>query len=228
MSQSSIKPIKESKSLFKNPFLWGAIGGMIILPVLRMLAMARRDAPAPLVQVGPWQLNDADQTLVSQETLNGKIVVFNLYYKDCGDECINSFKMLNEVKERFKGQPGQVEILSLPVANVVQKETSKNTLPVLFHEAYSWTFLEGSTLALQQLILEKMKLQDMWQEKGFAFDKEDADNDVLLLLKRMADGGKLFLLDQNGDLRLAVDTQLSSLAGLVRAGLFLIEKGPDA
>ena len=80
MSQPTEKPVKQKKSLLRNPFFWGAIVGMAILPVLRMLAMARRDAPAPLVEVETWQMRDSQNRLVSQESLNGKIVIFNLYY----------------------------------------------------------------------------------------------------------------------------------------------------
>ena len=228
MSQPSEKPVKQNKSLLKNPFFWGAIIGMAILPVLRMLAMARRDAPAPLVEVETWQLRDSQNRLVSQESLNGKIVIFNLYYDDCSVECQNSFEMLGEVKKRFDSQLDNVEILSLPVLDIASDDGANGFSLDSIQKRFSWTFLGGSNLELKQILLEKMKLQSVLKDMGTLLAKEGTELQQTLILKRMADSGKLYLLDQNGDLRLAVDTQMSSLAGLVRAGLFLLEKGPDA
>ena len=206
---------KKRKSLLKNPFLWGAVAGMVILPVLRMLAMARRDAPPPIVEVSNWSLFDFKGQVFSSEDLKGKLVFFNLYVENCSASCAASFDALGKVSARFNEKESQFKVLSItaPLENDDAFNQRGQAIP-------NWVGLRGSLKEVEELATKHFDLDSVLRKQAFS-------RKSTLSFREIAEMGLIYMLDQNGDLRIAISDEPTSLAGFVRAGLFLLEKGPD-
>jgi len=218
MSHSSTKKIKRY-SFRKNPFIWGAVAGMVILPVLRMLAMARRDAPPPIVEVSDWSLFDFERQVFMSERLKGKLVFFNLYYNNCSAACEASFKALEKVSASFGEKTTNFEVLS--IKGPLTDEAFPNPSEVEGRMNPNWIRLTGAKKEVEELIENNFKL-------GMVIKKHALSRKKVLNFKQIADIGLIYMMDQNGDLRIAIGDEPTSLAGFVRAGLFLLEEGPDA
>tara|TARA_Y100001954_G_scaffold230150_1_gene277301 strand:+ start:561 stop:1211 length:651 start_codon:yes stop_codon:yes gene_type:complete len=213
---------KEKKSLFRNPYFWGAVAGIIILPVLRMAAMARRDAPPPLVKVADWQLPDSRGQVTSGQSLEGKLVISHLHFKGCGVTCEKNAQDFIEVMTRFKKERKEVVFISFAVGEQFDPETAKPVEIFAEKEGITWLQLHGTLPEQTKTLIDAFQLEPRLVGQPTTQKLDDQSR-----LHRMAKAGKIFLLDQNGDLRIHVDGASAHLAGLVRAGLFLLEKGPE-
>ena len=218
---------KEKKSLFRNPYFWGAIAGIIILPVLRMAAMARRDAPPPLVKIAQWQLPDLTGKVTSGQLLEGKLVIAHLYFKDCGVPCENNVQDFVEVMTRFKKDREDVVFISFAVGEQFEPATTRPVEDLAKREGFIWRHLHGTLSEQSKTLIETFQLETMLVDERPGAQQKSHDKGDQGRLIHMAKAGKIFLLDQNGDLRIQVDGESAHLAGLVRAGLFLLEKGPE-
>ena len=218
---------KEKKSLFRNPYLWGAIAGIIILPVLRMAAMARRDAPPPLVHIEKWQLSDSEGEVISSQSLEGKLVIAHLHFKDCGLPCESNVQEFVEVMSRFKKERTDVVFISFAVGEQFDPKTTRPVQAFAQKEGFLWRQLHGTLSEQRKTLIDAFQLETVLVGELPSIQPNGQQIGAQHRLHRMAKAGKIFLLDQNGDLRIHVDGESAHLAGLVRAALFLLEKGPE-
>ena len=178
--------------------------------------MARRDAPPPLVEVTPWALRDLNGLSVSSETFKQQLIFFNVHTEPCNARCAASFESLKAVATRFSKKTDFYRLVTISTSQdkLVEIERHRN-------EAPNWLQLTGSTSDLKRVTEMQLGLRGVLLENGSLTERDE--NSFVTL----SNAGIVYMLDQNGDLRIAVDNQSASLAGLVRAGLFLLEKGPN-
>lgn len=202
------------KKIIKNPFFWAFLIGIFSLHIIKEMAMRRRHAPEPMVNVPEWSLVDQNGDRLAKKDLNGKIVVANFFFTSCPTICPKLTSAMKEVYERFKDK-SLVEFVSISVdpetdtPAVLKKYMDENGLS---HS--NWHCLTGSKQEIYETVVEKMKVH-LGEREPVPSAPDTYDIPHL---------AHLALFDQNGDLRGLFKTETVELAALVRAGNFLLEK----
>jgi len=188
----------QAKALIKNPYLWGALIGILSLHLFRELSYFRRHAPAPLSEFSSWSMENLAGGHTASKGFLGSIVIANMLAH--GDP--SNPKMMNaqvEIAKRFQGKEN-VRFVTFLLGNQVQAKG--------ISEAFSWpsglpehVFLITDANAFKQVILDQMKMKAQYTKTL----------------------PQLMFIDRRGDLRALSDVTPLDLASLVSAINFLLE-----
>jgi protein SCO1/2 len=206
------------KKLVRNPFFWAFILSIFALHIIKELAMARRSAPTPMVFVSDWQLTDQNNKPFGKKDLGGKVVVADFFFTSCPTICPKLTQAMGEIHSRFLDKTDQVAFVSFTVdPETDTPEHLKAFMAKNGMDKNNWWSLTGTKQQIHDVAVNKMKLHV--GEKEPVAGAAEGVYDVPHL-------GELVLLDQNGDLRGLFKTDSTEMSALVRAVLFLLEKGP--
>ena len=127
----------------RNPYLWGAVAGILILPVIRMAAMARRSAPPPILGATDWSFTSVKNgSNVSNDSLRGLIVLAHLQSNRCGVACQKNSAGF-AVMKRFHGEAQQTVFLTLWVGDVAPQLPTSDVAKVAQELGLTWHLLQG-------------------------------------------------------------------------------------
>lgn len=206
------------KKIIKNPFLWSFLIGIASLHIVKEMAIRRRHAPAPILEIADWQLIDQDAKPLGKKELLGNIIIADFFFTSCPTLCPKLTETMKEVYERFKNKSDKISFVSISVdpetdtPEVLKNYMIKNNIA---HE--NWHCLTGTKEEVYKVVVENMRLHIGERE-------EIKDSDASYDIPHLA---HLALFDQKGDLRGLFKTESVELAALVRAANFLLEK-PDS
>lgn len=201
------------------PYVIAFFVGIASLYIVKEVALARRSAPPPLVNVGPWSLTNQETEKFGSNEVKGKVVIANFFFTRCPTICPKLMNDMREVQKRFVKEASDVHFLSFSVdpefdtPEILKGYIEKNQIPTS-----NWTLLTGSHNEMLNIVTGQMKLH---LGDKVPLDREGQED----LLFNISHIQEIVLFDQNGDLRGKFGTDPTSLAQVVRSAKFLIEKG---
>ena len=207
--------------VFKSPFLWAFLIGVVSLHLVREFSYMRRYAPPAMVQVGEWSLTNHKGEAFGSKQLAGKVVIANFFFTHCPTICPKLIQDMKELKKRFTNLEDQVYFVSFSVdpendtPDVLSAYAEKNDI-----RDANWIFLTGENKHVHHVIVDQMKLHVGEREPI----PNDSDKEAELY--QVSHLAEFALYDQKGDLRGKFPTDPTGLAAMERAAKFLLEKGP--
>ncbi len=203
------------KKYLKSPFLWAFLIGIVSLHLVKEMAMSRRTAPEPMVQVPDWQLIDQNGQAFGQKELKGKVVIASFFFTSCPSICPKLTEAMKEVYQRVNSKSSRVDFISISVdPEIDTPEVLTDYMKKYEIDYANWHSLTGSKKDIYTTVVEKMKIHIGDKEP---IEASSNNYDIPHL-------AKLALFDQQGALRGLFSTETIELAALVRAAKFLLEK----
>ncbi|MBJ96079.1 MAG: hypothetical protein CMP23_16565 [Rickettsiales bacterium] len=178
---------------YRNPWIWGAIAGLIFVPAIRPFTRHIPDAPPVLTTVPQFDLVTESGEPFSSERLATKVYVMGFYGDLCEPGCAGMLSALQQLSARFVRFERGITVLAVELPGAVQGEPSKgpglspSTAVLTLDSGGSWFQLTGSKAGLDALVGRALAPQFSAQE---AFG-----------LAEVAGQGRSFLVDAFGKLR---------------------------
>lgn len=180
MSDSSRRP------LYKNPFLWAGLAGLIIIPLIRPLFRNQPPPPPVLLQLPDFELVDQGGRPFGSAQLRGKVYLVSFFYTACRscDRLARAMQTLQRRHERWKSD---VRLLSITVDPADTPEKLAAYAAAQGADLGRWTFLTGPEERIRRLIRAGFETHLGGKDGGGS--------------KALAHGGRIGLVDQRGRLR---------------------------
>lgn len=178
-----------SVPLWKNPFLWAALIGMIGLPLMRPY-LRRVPAPPPVINALPeFSLTDQNGKPFSLQSMKGKVTVVDLFFTRCPSICLQLTHYMKRLAKRLERSRSPVRLLSISVDPEFDTPARLRAYGKKYGIGWKrWSLLTGKKQVVHALV-----------KKGFltALGKKTKRAGVL----DIAHSGKLILVDQRGNVR---------------------------
>ena len=161
MKQNRVENPKPLKALLRNPFFWGAVVGVVAIPLLRPACKSRtRRVPEPppvLGKIPDFALVDQYGKPFGSKNLKGHVTVVDFFFTSCGSICPRLTRQMLKLQKRFEKKRVAVRLLSI----TVDPETDTPAQLLSYARKYGadlrrWTFITGKEPDVRALI-----------EKGF-------------------------------------------------------------
>ena len=203
-------PAERRRSLFRNPFVWVAIGGIVILTALRAV-FPPPGRPPVLGRVPEFRLVDAGGQPYGSADLSDHVWIANTFFTRCGSICPKLMSDVGAVADRLlRARATGVRIVSITV------DPDHDTPEVL--RAYAtarsidderWALVTGSRPDVAALVDRGLHL-------GMGAPVTDAAG-----LIDVAHSGKVVVVDGAGCIRGYFDPEPAGLDGAYRTALLV-------
>lgn len=188
------------RSLFENPFVWAALAGLVLIPLLRPLLRFEPPPPPVLASLPQFALVDQDGARFDNRRLDGEVHVVGFVFTRCTTVCPFVTASLARLARRYdEANDPNVKLLLISV------DPEHDTPEVLREYARSrglgparWRLVTGEPEAVRRLVVE-----------GFLVAMgEPATTGGLV---EVAHTGRLALVDHQGGIRGYYDTSEEGL-----------------
>lgn len=192
-----------SRPLYRNPWLWAAVVGLVALPLMRPLFRHEPPPPPVLWPVPAFSLVDQTGKAVDQQALRGQVWVAFFFFTHCKSICprlMKSMVTLQRRYDRWKNKDIRLVGVSVDPQNDRPARLSRY---LTRHGADRGRFLlltsaDGSDAATRALVVGGFKNHvGARQKKGDIID--------------IAHSGKIVLVDRRGRIRGFYDTDEKGL-----------------
>lgn len=146
------------RKLLRNPFFWGAVAGVVLIPLIRPLTRHVPDPPPVLGALPAFELVSQDGRPFGSSQLRGRVYVANFFFTSCRTICPGLTKAMGSLQNRFKQHDIAIHLVSFSV------DPETDTPPLL--RAYAtkhgadldrWTFVTGSMQAMRAVVVDGFK-----------------------------------------------------------------------
>jgi protein SCO1/2 len=197
-SSAAVEPAR--RSLFENPFVWAALAGLVLIPLMRPLLRFEPPPPPVIATVPPFELVDQDGAPFGDERFGDAVHVVGFVFTRCTTVCPFVTASLSRLAERYdQAKEDGVGLL------LVSVDPQHDTPPVLREFARQrgldperWRLLTGEPEAVRRLVVEGF-LVAMGEPEGAGGPIE------------IAHTGRLVLVDRDGGIRGYYDTSEEGL-----------------
>jgi protein SCO1/2 len=199
-SSSPADAAPRRRSVLENPFVWAALAGLILIPLLRPFLRFEPPPPPVLAQLPQFALVDQDGAKFDDSRLGESVHVVGFVFTRCTTVCPFVTSALTRLARRYdEAGEDHVELLLISV------DPAHDTPEVLREYARSraldparWRLLTGEPEAVRRLVVE-----------GFLVAMgEPATTGGML---DIAHSGRLALVDRDGGIRGYYDTSEEGL-----------------
>jgi protein SCO1/2 len=205
-----------STPVWKNPFAIAFVVGAVVLTVLPFLQETQYRAPAPISQLGTWELVDQRGKPLSSEHMLGKVWIASFFFTRCPSICpkeqVDFVTILKHVDDLT--QPIELVSISVDPAHDTPEVLNAYARKVGAHPR--WHLVTGSRDALQDLLVKRF-LVDMGDRKAIEGSADLFD---------ISHSAKLALIDQNGALRGFWSSDDQGRGNIINAARMLARRGP--
>ena len=179
------------RSLWSSPYLWAALAGLILIPLMRPLLRFEPDPPPVLYPLPDFELVDSTGAAFGLEKMRGSVHVVNFIFTRCPSICPLLTRSMLELDRRYQQEGVEgVRLLSITV------DPEFDRPPVLAEYAHRhgidtrrWSLLTGPLDEVRRVVVEGFKTPMGERETNGAG------------LMDIAHTGKLVLIDANGAVR---------------------------
>jgi cytochrome oxidase Cu insertion factor (SCO1/SenC/PrrC family) len=149
----------EAKTPFwKNPWVIGAVSGILFLTVLRVTQDFRKSAPPPLFSPDAWELVDQSGHAFGSEHLKGKVWIAAFFFTRCPSVCPALMKKMKEVHQRFEGDEAKIHFVSFTVdPEFDQPRIMKKYREERGMDAANWSFVTGDPKKVHEVLVGTLK-----------------------------------------------------------------------
>jgi protein SCO1/2 len=177
------------RPLFKNPFFWGAIAGVLFVTAIRPL-YRKEPAPPPVIgQLPPFELIDANGRPFGSKQLEGKVWVASFFFTSCPSICPKLNAQVKKLQDRWAEWKSPIEIVSISVdPDTDRPEVLARYAQGIGADPARWHFLTGDAAAVKSVVT-----QGFMNPMG---DKEPVAGGF-----DIAHSGRLMLIDGKGGIR---------------------------
>jgi protein SCO1 len=146
------------RRLWRNPFFWATLAGLIAIPLMRPFLRRVPAAPPVLATLPDFRLVSQEGKPFGSAELRGRVWVGNFIFTTCRSICPGLTKAMHTLQQRFKDANLPVQLVSFSV------DPQDDTPAVLKTYAQRngadlarWTFLGGAEADVRKVIVEGFK-----------------------------------------------------------------------
>jgi len=180
-----------ARTLFRSPYFWGFVIGIVTLTAIRPLLRHIPEPPPVLSQLPAFSLVGADGKPFGSEDLRGQVYIASFFFTSCRSICPAIMKGVARLQDGFDQRSiAGIRLVSISV------DPEHDTPEVLASYARAngcdprrWTLLTGDPQAIRKLVVEGFKTPLVSPPPG---GPEPID---------IAHTGKLVLVDGSGRIR---------------------------
>ena len=99
--------------VYKNPFVWAFVVGIVFLTALPFLQKVFLKAPPPVGVLPSWHLRSKDGSVFSSTQLLCKVWVLQLVPYDCRGDCLSLLNGFGRMQTPLEDLHGQVLLVTL-------------------------------------------------------------------------------------------------------------------
>ncbi len=177
--------------LHKNPWLWGAVIGVVIITLMRPLTRYEPDAPPVLHELSDFSLTTPDGKPFTTASFAGGVTIVDFMFTRCESFCPDLSRKMAKLQKRYDDWGiAEIKLLSISV------DPDYDTPPVLTEYARRfnanhtrWTFLTGPLDTVKSVVEGSFKTA-----MGPAIANDAGVIDI-------AHSGKFALVDEQGRVR---------------------------
>jgi protein SCO1/2 len=184
------------RSIWSNPFLWAAVAGLILIPLMRPFLIFEPDPPPVLGQLPPYTLLDTAGEPFGSADLEGRVYVANFIFTRCTSICPLLTAAMGRLDRRYREERVEgVHLVSITVdPDYDTPERLREYAERHGADPSRWTFLTGPGDDVRDLVADGFKT---------AMGEPIGDGDNLI---DIAHTGKFVLVDAEGGIRGYYDT----------------------
>jgi cytochrome oxidase Cu insertion factor (SCO1/SenC/PrrC family) len=201
------------RPIYRNPFIWAFLVGVVALTLLPMLQRGFLRAPPPIQQLEPFSLPSSDGSRVTEGTLRGKVWVAQVLPEKCTPECLARVDRLGRLLPHLTNAAGPVVLMSVVVARAgmgVSPELGAHAVPG------RWLFVSGTPEEVAPLVT-----RGLWHAVS-SWSITDAGSTLGDFTKLPM----LALVDQNGAVRGFWPDDAPGRGNIINAARLLARYGP--
>ncbi|MFH2008039.1 MAG: SCO family protein [bacterium] len=151
------EPVAQKRSWSRNPWLWAALAGIVLVPLTRPYCKRRtRNVPKPPPVLGTlpaFDLIDQHGKPFGSKELQGQVWVANFIFTTCRSICPRLTAQMSKLAERYKKAGVNIRLVSI----TVDPETDTPAKLKAFAETNDvdfrrWTWLTGPRVKIQTLL----------------------------------------------------------------------------
>lgn len=146
------------RSIYRNPFLWAALVGVLGVTLIRPLFRQEPEPPPKLWQIPEFQLVNQHGQPAGSAALKGKVYVLNVFFTSCKAICPKLMRAMKTLQTRYKKWGTSVHLVSISVDPTNDTaERLKRYGEKMGIDFASWTLLTGEEKAIRALITKGFK-----------------------------------------------------------------------
>ena len=178
-------------SLFRSPFFWAAVAGLIFIPLMRPLLRREPPPPEPIFQLPAFELTDSRGKPFGSEDLEGQVWVANFIFTRCASICPALTDAMSRLDARYREEGVEgIRLVSFSV------DPEYDTPEVLRDygkrrgiDPSRWSLLSGPTERVRSVVEDGFKtaMGPMEETEGGLID--------------VAHTGKFVIVDGSGSVR---------------------------
>jgi protein SCO1/2 len=181
----------DRSSLFRNPFVWAFLAGIVFLTLIRPLLRFEPNPPPVLGVLPAYSLVDSSGARFGSEQLAGQVYVANFFFTSCASICPPMMRAVKTLQDRLRDEGiGGIRIVSVtvdPATDTPQRLAEYGA--ALGVDPARWTLLTGDLDDIKTLVIDGFKTPMGEREE------------VAAGLFDIAHAGKLVLVDRRGRIR---------------------------
>jgi protein SCO1/2 len=179
------------RSLFRNPWIWGFLIGVVTLTAIRPLLRRIPEPPPVLSQLPDYTLLDSRGKPFGSADLRGQVYVASFFFTSCRSICPAIMKGVSRLQEAYAER--KIDGIRLVSISVDPERDTPEILAAygqaLHVDPARWTLLTGPPEAIRRLVVDGFKTP-------LASSPPDAASPI-----DIAHTGKLVLVDGRGRIR---------------------------
>jgi hypothetical protein len=211
-STSSQEP---KQPVYKNPFVWAFVVGVVFLTVMPFLQRSFLKAPPPLHALGTFRVVLADGRTLTSEDLRGKVWVLQVLPSPCDTDCQARVERASHLVSHLVDVPGDGPLVTLSLDEARPPASTGVWLSPRPGNP-RWLFVHPVSPGLSHLVAHGLL------PAFLAFRATDAGFTARDLSRLPV----LALVDQNGDVRGFWADDPAGRGNLVNAARLLAQYGP--
>ncbi len=177
--------------IFRNPYVWGFLIGIVTLTAIRPLLRHIPEPPPVLSQLPEFSLVSAEGKPFGSAELRGQVYVANFFFTSCRSICPAIMKGMARLQDGLLQR--DIRGIRLVSISVDPEHDTPEVLgdygKALGVDPARWTLLTGDPERVRRLVVEGFKTPDLPQPQG--------DGAAM----QIAHTGKLVLVDGSGHIR---------------------------
>jgi len=180
-----------ARAVFRNPYVWGLVIGIVTLTLIRPLLRRIPEPPPVLSQLPAFTLTGIDGKPFGSEDLEGQVYVVSFFFTSCRSICPAIMKGVARLQDGFAQR--NIDGIRLVSISVDPENDTPEALAAygkaLGVDPLRWTLLTGEPEAVRRLVVDGFKTPLVSPPPG---GPEPID---------IAHTGKLVLVDGSGRIR---------------------------
>jgi protein SCO1/2 len=154
--EATVGPVEERRSIWRSPFLWAALAGLVLIPAIRPWMRFEPDPPPKLFDLPEYRLIGSDGQPFGSDDLAGQVYVANFFFTRCVSICPRLTAAMKRLDRRFE-EAGEDRVHLVSISVDPDYDTPVRLAD--YGESFGidpgrWTLLTGTGSEVRELVVE--------------------------------------------------------------------------